>query len=95
VWLSPAKELKQTCVELNADAPYPLRLSKNTQAPMPLLKLEHYLVLTDDIEKTKDFCRDVIGLAVGFRADLGFPGYWLYLGDRVLRFTRTRYRRLH
>jgi catechol 2,3-dioxygenase-like lactoylglutathione lyase family enzyme len=48
---------------------------------MPLLKMEHYLVMTDDIEKTKDFYRDVIGLTVGFRADLGFPGYWLYLGD--------------
>jgi catechol 2,3-dioxygenase-like lactoylglutathione lyase family enzyme len=46
---------------------------------MPLLKMEHYLVLTDDIEKTKDFYCDVIGLRVGFRADLGFPGYWLYL----------------
>jgi catechol 2,3-dioxygenase-like lactoylglutathione lyase family enzyme len=55
---------------------------KTTQGcTMPLLKMEHYLVMTDDIEKTKDFYRDVIGLEVGFRADLGFPGYWLYLGD--------------
>lgn len=48
---------------------------------MPLTKLEHYLVMTDDIDKTRDFYRDVIGLSVGFRADLGFPGHWLYLGD--------------
>ncbi len=48
---------------------------------MPLTKLEHYLVMTDDIEATRDFYRDVIGFNVGFRADLGFPGYWLYLGD--------------
>jgi catechol 2,3-dioxygenase-like lactoylglutathione lyase family enzyme len=48
---------------------------------MPLTKLEHYLVMTDDIDRTRDFYRDVIGLDVGFRADLGFPGYWLYLGD--------------
>lgn len=48
---------------------------------MPLTKLEHYLVMTNDIEQTRDFYRDVIGLDVGFRADLGFPGYWLYLGD--------------
>lgn len=46
---------------------------------MPLTKLEHYLVMTDDIDRTRDFYRDVIGLTVGFRADLGFPGYWLYL----------------
>jgi catechol 2,3-dioxygenase-like lactoylglutathione lyase family enzyme len=48
---------------------------------MPLHKLEHYLVITDDIDKTRDFYRDVIGLTVGFRAELGFPGYWLYIGD--------------
>ncbi|MEY3660751.1 MAG: hypothetical protein RLZZ169_1577 [Pseudomonadota bacterium] len=48
---------------------------------MPLTKLEHYLVMTDDIEATRDFYRNVLGLEVGFRAALGFPGYWLYLGD--------------
>lgn len=46
---------------------------------MPLHKLEHYLVLTDDLDATRDFYRDVLGLADGFRAELGFPGYWLYL----------------
>jgi catechol 2,3-dioxygenase-like lactoylglutathione lyase family enzyme len=48
---------------------------------MPLNKLEHYLVMTDDIDATRDFYRDVIGLREGFRANLGFPGYWLYLDD--------------
>ncbi len=48
---------------------------------MPLTKLEHYLVMTDDIDATRDFYRDVIGLSLGMRADLGFPGYWLYLGE--------------
>lgn len=48
---------------------------------MPLLKMEHYLVLTDDIEATRDFYCHVLGLEVGFRPPLEFPGYWLYLGD--------------
>lgn len=48
---------------------------------MPLHRLEHFLVMTDDLEATRAFYRDVIGLADGFRADLGFPGYWLYIGD--------------
>ena len=48
---------------------------------MPLLRMEHYLVLTDDIDATRDFYRDVLGLAVGPRPPLGFPGYWLYLGE--------------
>jgi catechol 2,3-dioxygenase-like lactoylglutathione lyase family enzyme len=48
---------------------------------MPLLRMEHYLVLCDDIEKTKDFYCDVLGMTVGFRPRLEFPGYWLYVGD--------------
>lgn len=48
---------------------------------MPLTRLEHYLVLSDDIEKTRDFYRDVLGMSEGFRPELDFPGYWLYVGD--------------
>ena len=48
---------------------------------MPLQRLEHYLVLSDDIHRTRDFYRDVLGMAEGFRPELDFPGYWLYLGD--------------
>lgn len=48
---------------------------------MPLTRLEHYLVLSDDIVKTRDFYRDVLGMTEGFRPQLDFPGYWLYLGD--------------
>ncbi len=48
---------------------------------MPLSRLEHYLVLTDDIDATRDFYSEALGMRVGFRPSLGFPGYWLYLGD--------------
>lgn len=48
---------------------------------MPLTKMEHYLVISHDIDATRDFYRDVLGLADGHRPDLGFPGYWLYIGD--------------
>ncbi|HVW69776.1 MAG TPA: VOC family protein [Steroidobacteraceae bacterium] len=48
---------------------------------MPLTKLEHYLVLTDDIEATRDFYVQALGMHVGFRPPLGFPGYWVYVGD--------------
>jgi catechol 2,3-dioxygenase-like lactoylglutathione lyase family enzyme len=46
---------------------------------MPLRRLDHLLVLTDDLEGTKDFYCDALGLAVGERPPLEFPGYWLYL----------------
>jgi catechol 2,3-dioxygenase-like lactoylglutathione lyase family enzyme len=48
---------------------------------MPLQRMEHYLVLSDDIERTKDFYCDALGMTQGFRPRLEFPGYWLYIGD--------------
>jgi catechol 2,3-dioxygenase-like lactoylglutathione lyase family enzyme len=42
--------------------------------------LQHVLVLSDDIDATRDFYRDVVGLEVGSRPPLEFPGYWLYAG---------------
>ncbi len=39
---------------------------------MPLTKMEHYLVLTDDIDATRDFYCQALGMHVGFRPPLGF-----------------------
>jgi len=50
---------------------------------MKLKALDHILVLADDLEATRDFYVDVIGLTVGDRPDFTFPGYWLYIGDRA------------
>ena len=41
-------------------------------------RLQHVLVLTDDLDATKAFYCDVLGLEVGERPLLPFPGYWLY-----------------
>jgi len=38
-------------------------------------------VMTADLEGTRRFYVDGLGFTEGFRPDLGFPGYWLYLGD--------------
>ena len=48
---------------------------------MPLIQLEHYLVLTDDIDATRDFYCNALGLRVGPRPPLRFTGYWVYLGE--------------
>jgi catechol 2,3-dioxygenase-like lactoylglutathione lyase family enzyme len=50
-------------------------------AIMPIIELEHYLVLTDELDKTRDFYHHALGLEVGPRPPLGFPGYWLYAGN--------------
>ena len=48
---------------------------------MTLKALEHFLVVAKDLEATKDFYCDVLGLKAGFRPAFDFPGYWLYLGN--------------
>ena len=48
---------------------------------MPLTKLEHYLVLSNNIDATRDFYVEVLGMQAGFRPPLGFPGHWVYIGD--------------
>jgi len=48
---------------------------------VPLTKMEHYLVLTDDIDATRDFYVRALGMHVGPRPPLGFPGYWVYVGE--------------
>ncbi|WP_428538855.1 VOC family protein [Rhodopila sp.] len=48
---------------------------------MPAQSLNHYTIKVRDLEHTKDFYQDIVGLKVGDRPPLAFPGYWLYCGD--------------
>jgi len=48
---------------------------------MPLRGIDHVLVLTDDIDATRDFYVDALGLRPGDRPPLEFPGHWLYARD--------------
>jgi catechol 2,3-dioxygenase-like lactoylglutathione lyase family enzyme len=51
---------------------------------MALQSLDHFLVYANDLEVTKDFYVETLGMKVGVRPPFGFPGYWLYLGDRAV-----------
>jgi catechol 2,3-dioxygenase-like lactoylglutathione lyase family enzyme len=48
---------------------------------MPLAHIEHFLIQTESIEKTRDWYVRVLGLRVGPNPDFRFPVCWLYLGD--------------
>ena len=43
-----------------------------------LERLDHYSIRTTDLESTRTFYTDVLGLEVGPRPDFPFPGVWLY-----------------
>jgi len=51
---------------------------------MPISGMNHFTVLTKDLDTTKSFYMDLLGLSEGFRPDLGFPGAWLYAGDQAI-----------
>ncbi len=46
---------------------------------MGLGRLDHVLVLADDLEGTRAFYCDALGFTVGERPPLEFAGHWLYL----------------
>jgi catechol 2,3-dioxygenase-like lactoylglutathione lyase family enzyme len=54
--------------------------------------LEHFLILTQDPEATRDwFCKN-LGMRSGDHPDFGFPVYWLYIGEQdVLHIGKARF----
>ncbi|RYY94041.1 MAG: glyoxalase, partial [Comamonadaceae bacterium] len=40
--------------------------------------MNHFSVIAEDEAKTLAFYTGLLGLTVGHRPDLGFPGAWLY-----------------
>jgi len=58
---------------------------------MAIQGMNHFNVLTDDVEKTRRFYVDIVGLTDGDRPDLGFDGAWLYAGGRaILHVSKAR-----
>jgi catechol 2,3-dioxygenase-like lactoylglutathione lyase family enzyme len=51
---------------------------------MPISGMNHFTVLTNDLDASKAFYVDLLGLTEGFRPDLGFPGAWLYAGGQAV-----------
>ena len=47
---------------------------------MPLHHLEHFLIQTADMNATRDWYVDVLGLTEGAHPDFKFPVCWLYIG---------------
>ena len=45
-----------------------------------IVGMNHFTVIAEDEAATLAFYVDLLGLSVGPRPDLGFPGAWLYAG---------------
>ena len=47
---------------------------------MAIEGMNHFTILTDDVERTVGFYGELMGLTAGPRPDFAFPGAWLYAG---------------
>jgi catechol 2,3-dioxygenase-like lactoylglutathione lyase family enzyme len=47
---------------------------------MSVTGMAHVLVLSDDLDASCEFYTSVVGLRIGARPPLEFPGFWLYAG---------------
>lgn len=58
---------------------------------MPVVGMNHFTVLADDLDTTQSFYESILGLTRGERPPLGFPGVWLYAaGSPVLHVVGGR-----
>jgi catechol 2,3-dioxygenase-like lactoylglutathione lyase family enzyme len=51
---------------------------------MAVLSMEHFTVLTDDLDATLEFYAEVCGMRPGARPPLAIQGAWLYAGGRPI-----------
>ena len=47
---------------------------------MTIEGMNHFTILTDDVQKTVSFYHELLGLTAGTRPNFDFPGAWLYAG---------------
>ena len=47
---------------------------------MAITGMNHFTILTDDVEATREFYCTLLDLTVGWRPNFNFPGLWLYAG---------------
>jgi catechol 2,3-dioxygenase-like lactoylglutathione lyase family enzyme len=48
---------------------------------MEIKRIDHYSIRTLDVEASRRFYTEIIGLKVGPRPPFDFPGVWLYKGE--------------
>jgi catechol 2,3-dioxygenase-like lactoylglutathione lyase family enzyme len=50
---------------------------------MPVTELNHFLIRSNNLERTRDFYCKVLGFEVMPRPDFPFPGYWLGINGKI------------
>ncbi|MBV8913077.1 MAG: VOC family protein [Acetobacteraceae bacterium] len=48
---------------------------------MEIQGMNHFTIIAEDLEATRRFYTDILGLTEGYRPPLPFPGLWFYVGE--------------
>lgn len=48
---------------------------------MAITGMNHFTIVTDELEKTVRFYQELLGLKTGYRPPMSFPGAWMYCDD--------------
>jgi catechol 2,3-dioxygenase-like lactoylglutathione lyase family enzyme len=51
---------------------------------MALSRIDHVTIRVSDLQRSRAFYADALGLVDGERPPFNFPGAWLWLGDRAV-----------
>lgn len=51
---------------------------------MKILGMNHFTVLSSNLERSKAFYINILGLSEGYRPPFTFPGAWLYANDQAV-----------
>ncbi len=51
---------------------------------MTIEGMNHFTVLSSDLQRSKSFYIDILGLTEGYRPPFAFPGAWLYVGNQAI-----------
>ncbi len=51
---------------------------------MTIEGMNHFTVLSGNLEKSKAFYINILGFTEGYRPPFEFPGAWLYAGDQAI-----------
>src|SRR5258708_38699115 len=63
---------------------FPIEAGLQRRCRMSVQGMNHFTVLSDDLDVTRKFYCDLLGFEVGDRPNFQFPGYWLWVGDQPI-----------
>ena len=55
---------------------------------MTATAMNHFTILTDQLDQTVSFYKEILQLEEGYRPPLGFPGAWMYTGGAAVLLRR-------